>query len=153
MAIALFANEAVIVWVAPFSDFVFFAVFCVALVTGQHLACEAVKCFFVYLFLHNFFIIANFLCDVKHLLVIIFVESTLLAPILKAFVNTLNFNHLSFCPSLAVDILADCLREELTNHFWLGCAKRESAAADMVVFSQLVIACVFGMTIYLEGNI
>ena len=153
MAIALFANEAVIVWVAPFSDFVFFAVFCVALVTGQHLACEAVKCFFVYLFLHNFFIIANFLCDVKHLLVIIFVESTLLAPILKAFVNTLNFNHLSFCPSLAVDILADCLREELTNHFWLGCAKRESAAADMVVFSKLVIACVFRMTLYLEGNI
>ena len=153
MAIALFANEAVIVWVAPFSDFVFFAVFCVALVTGQHLACEAVKCFFVYLFLHNFFIIANFWRNVKHLLVIIFVESTLLAPILKAFVNTLNFNHLSFCPSLAVDIFADCLREELTNHFRLGCAKRESAAANVVVFSKLVIARVFGMTLYLEGNI
>ena len=53
VAIALFANHAPIVWVTPFPDFVFFAVFCAALVTGQHLACEAVKCFFVYLFLHN----------------------------------------------------------------------------------------------------
>ena len=80
-------------------------------------------------------------------------ESTLLAPILKAFVNTLNFNHLSFCPSLAVDILADCLREELTNHFWFGCAKRECAAANVVEFSKLVIALVIGVTLHLEGDI
>ena len=41
----------------------------------------------------------------------------------------------------AVDILADCLREELTNHFWFGCAKRECAPANVSVeFSKLVIA-------------
>jgi len=81
------------------------------------------------------------------------VESALIAAILKAFVNTLNFNHLALHPSLAVDILADCLREELTNHFWLGCAKREGAAANVVVFSKLVIARVIGVTLHLEGHI
>ena len=74
-------------------------------------------------------------------------------PIFKAFVNTLNFNHLALYPSLAVDILADCLREELTNHFWFGCAKRECAAANVVEFSKLVIALVIGVTLHLEGDI
>ena len=74
-------------------------------------------------------------------------------PIFKAFVNTLNFNHLALYPSLAVDILDDCLREELANHLWLGCAKREGAAANVVEFSKLVIARVIGVTIHLEGDI
>ena len=74
-------------------------------------------------------------------------------PIFKAFVNTLNFNHLAFYPSLAVDILYDCLREELTNHFWLGCAKREGAAADVVEFSELMVARVIRVTLHLKGDI
>ncbi len=74
-------------------------------------------------------------------------------PIFKAFVNTLNFNHLAFYPSFAVDILADRLREELANHLWLGCAKREGAAADVVEFSELMVARVIGVTIHLEGDI
>jgi len=53
VTVAISANHAPIVWVAPFSNLVFIAVFCAALVTGQHLTREAVKCSFVYLFLHN----------------------------------------------------------------------------------------------------
>ena len=63
VTVAIIANHAPIVWVAPFSNLVFFAVFCAALVTGQHLTREAVKCLscFVYFFLyisHNKNIIA-----------------------------------------------------------------------------------------------
>ena len=60
VAIALFANYAPVVWVAPFPDFVFFAVLCAALVAGYHLTREAVKCSFVYLFLHNATSITDF---------------------------------------------------------------------------------------------
>ena len=74
-------------------------------------------------------------------------------PIFKAFVNTLNFNHLAFYPSLAVDILDNCLREELANHLWLSCAKWESAAANVVEFSKLVITLVIGVTLHLEGDV
>ena len=74
-------------------------------------------------------------------------------PIFKAFVNTLNFNHLALCPSLAVDILDDCLREELANHFVLGRAEWEGVTHDVVESSKLVIARVIGVTIHLEGDI
>ena len=60
VTVALFANYAPVVWVAPFPDFVFLAVLCAALVTGYHFTREAVKCSFVYLFLHNATSITDF---------------------------------------------------------------------------------------------
>ena len=74
-------------------------------------------------------------------------------PIFKAFVNTLNFNHLAFYPSFAVDILADRLREELANHLSFGCAKWEGTAANVVESSELVVALVIRVTLHLKGDI
>jgi len=60
VTIALFADCAPIIWIAPFSNLVFLAVLCAALVTGYHLTREAIKCSFVYLFLHNSASITDF---------------------------------------------------------------------------------------------
>ena len=75
------------------------------------------------------------------------------APILEALVNVFNLDHLALRPSLAVDVFADRLREELANHLRLGCAKREGATHDVVEPSKLVVARVVGVTLHLEGDI
>jgi len=111
------------------------------------------RCLFVILFVchlvpHNFKIIAYFRLQVNPFLVIIFVESALGRPILKALGYLDNLEDVS-----VLCRVVDFLAEELVNHLLLGCAKRKGVTHYVIGSGQFVVARVGWVLLHLKGDI
>ena len=75
-------------------------------------------------------------------------ESSFWRPIFKALGYLDNLENV-FVLGCRIDILL----KELLNHFLLGCLKRKGVAHHAVDISEVMIARVVGILLYLKGNI
>jgi hypothetical protein len=87
-----------------------------------------------------------------HVLVVIFMESTLGRPILETFFNLDDLDDLTLCPRFAVNVLADDFRVEFFDHIGFGCIKRE-CGKHSIATGKIVVARVFGVALHLEGDV